>query len=195
MKKGIVPAFATQIRGLSGCAHSMRSTLNPPTITFSTQKSSRVANTLQPKSNTPASGTRFAATSTRALGDRRRPAAAADGVGVRWGIVTVGNDAGSTRRGQGLAGPARPGDLARVSNVSNNLAVVGLSGSPAATSKSRVLVEYALARLAARGARAALIDPAGLPRAAVLGRGSGPALGAGAAGGPPARAPGGGPTG
>src|SRR5438067_2017265 len=36
MKKGIVPAFATQIRGLSGCAHSMRSTLNPPTITFST---------------------------------------------------------------------------------------------------------------------------------------------------------------
>src|SRR5439155_1486068 len=133
MKKGIVPAFATQIRGLSGCAHSMRSTLNPPTITFSTQKSSRVANTLQPKSNTPASGTRFAATSTRALGDRRRPAAAADGVGVRWGIVTVGNDAGSTRRRQGLAGPAAPGDLARVSNVSNNLAVVGLSGSLGAT--------------------------------------------------------------
>src|SRR5438067_13751016 len=46
MKKGIVPAFATQIRGLSGCAHSMRSTLNPPTITFSTQKSSRVENVI-----------------------------------------------------------------------------------------------------------------------------------------------------
>src|SRR5436305_1796786 len=82
MKKGMVPAFATQMRGLSGCAHSMRSTLNPPTITFSTQKSSRVANTLQPKNNTPASGTRFAATSTSALGDRRRPAAAGEGVGV-----------------------------------------------------------------------------------------------------------------
>src|SRR2546430_7806928 len=175
MKKGIVPAFATQIRGLSGCAHSMRSTLNPPTITFSTQKSSRVANTLQPKSNTPASGTRFAATSTRALGDRRRPAAAADGVGVRWGIVTGGNDAGSTRRGQGPAGPAAPGDLARVSNVSNNLAVVGLLGSPAATSKSRVLVEYALARLAARGARAGPLRLAGLSRRPALGRGPGPA--------------------
>src|SRR5256885_208669 len=90
MKKGIVPAFATQIRGLSGCAHSMRSTLNPPTITFSTQKSSRVANVLQPKNNTPASGTRFAATSTSALGDRRRPAAAGEGVGVGFGGVTVG---------------------------------------------------------------------------------------------------------
>src|SRR5205823_4388632 len=110
MKKGIVPAFATQIRGLSGCAHSMRSTLNPPTITFSTQKSSRVANTLQPKNNTPASGTKFAATSTRALGDRRRPAAAA--------------------------------------------------------------------RLAARGARAELIDLAALPGDALLGRGSDPAVAA-----------------
>src|SRR2546429_5915785 len=145
MKKGIVPAFATQVRGLSGCAHSMRSTLNPPTIAFPTQKSSRVANTLQPKSNTPASGTRFAATSTRALGDRRRPAAAADGVGVRWGIVTVGNDAGSARRRQGPAGPAAPGGLAPVSDVRTNPAVLGVSGSPAATSQSRGPVEYALA--------------------------------------------------
>src|SRR6185437_2951540 len=47
-------------------------TLNPPTITFSTQKSSRVANTVQPKNRTPPSGTRFAATSARALGESRR---------------------------------------------------------------------------------------------------------------------------
>src|SRR5207237_278579 len=88
----MVPAFATQMRGLSGCAHSIRSTLKPPTITFSTQKSSRVANTLQPKNNTPASGTKFAATSTRALGDRRRSAAAADGVAAatRARIVLAG---------------------------------------------------------------------------------------------------------
>ncbi len=65
-----------------------------------------------------------------------------------------------------------------MSNVSNNLAAVGLSGSPAATSKSRVLVEYALARLAARGARAELIDLATLPGDALLGRGSDPAVAA-----------------
>src|SRR5881394_4463708 len=100
MKKGIVPAFATQIRGLSGCAHSMRSTLNPPTITFSTQKSSRVENTLQPKNRTPASGTRFAATSTRALGDSRK--ARRSGMGE----VTVYYDVEWRRRRQGLAGPA-----------------------------------------------------------------------------------------
>jgi FMN reductase len=65
-----------------------------------------------------------------------------------------------------------------VSDVANNLAVVGLSGSPAATSKSRVLVEYALARLAARGARAELVDLAALPADALLGRGVVPAVAA-----------------
>ena len=65
-----------------------------------------------------------------------------------------------------------------MSNVSNNLAVVGLSGSPAASSKSRVLVEYALARAATRGARVELVDLAALPADALLGRGSAPAIAA-----------------
>src|SRR5438132_13709489 len=65
-------SFAAHITPICGCATSMRRTLNAPTITFSTQKSSRVENTLQPKNRTPASGTKFAATSTRALGESRR---------------------------------------------------------------------------------------------------------------------------
>ena len=65
-----------------------------------------------------------------------------------------------------------------MSNVNNNLAVVGLSGSPAASSKSRVLVEYALARAAGRGARAELVDLAALPADALLGRGSAPTVAA-----------------
>ena len=69
-------------------------------------------------------------------------------------------------------------DLARVSNVRNDLAVVGLSGSPSASSKSRVLVEYALARAAARGARTQLVDLAALPAEALLGRGAAPAVAA-----------------
>ncbi len=48
--------------------------------------------------------------------------------------------------------------------------VVGISGSPSATSKSRVLVEYALAQLARRGAETRLIDLAALPANGLLGR-------------------------
>ncbi len=48
--------------------------------------------------------------------------------------------------------------------------VVGISGSPSATSKSRVVVEYALAQLAARGAETRLIDLATLPANGLLGR-------------------------
>jgi len=48
--------------------------------------------------------------------------------------------------------------------------VVGISGSPSATSKSRVLVEYALAQLAARGTETRLIDLSTLPATALLGR-------------------------
>src|SRR2546429_1245329 len=86
----------------------MRKTLNAPTITFSSQKSSRVANTLQPKNRTPASGTRFAATSTRALGDSRKARRSRMGGGtgdydVEWG-----------GRRQRRAGPARGGGLFRV---------------------------------------------------------------------------------
>src|SRR2546426_5135190 len=65
-------SFAAHMAPICGWATSMRKILNAPTITFSTQKSSRVANTLQPRNRTPASGTRFAATSTRALGESRR---------------------------------------------------------------------------------------------------------------------------
>ncbi len=52
------------------------------------------------------------------------------------------------------------------------LVAVGISGSPSATSKSRVLVEHALAQLEARGAAVRLIDVATLPADALLGRGS-----------------------
>src|SRR2546422_11654303 len=93
-------SFAAHITPICGCATSMRRTLNAPTITFSTQKSSRVENTLQPKNRTPASGTRFAATSTRALGETRR------GKRSGTGEVTVHYDVEWRRRRQGLAGPA-----------------------------------------------------------------------------------------
>lgn len=66
-----------------------------------------------------------------------------------------------------------------MSNVKHDLAVVGLSGSPAASSKSRVLVQHALARAAARGGGPAeLVDLAALPADALLGRGSAPAVAA-----------------
>ena len=45
------------------------------------------------------------------------------------------------------------------------LRAVGISGSPAATSKSRTLVAYALAQLEAGGAAARLVDLATLPDA------------------------------
>ena len=53
---------------------------------------------------------------------------------------------------------------------------VGISGSPSATSKSRGLVEYALSRLAARGARTQLVDLAALPAEPLLGRGTSPTV-------------------
>ncbi len=56
------------------------------------------------------------------------------------------------------------------------IAVVGLSGSPSATSKSRALVECALAQLAGRGAATELVDLAALPADALLGRGTAPAV-------------------
>jgi FMN reductase len=63
-----------------------------------------------------------------------------------------------------------------VGDASKSLTVVGVSGSPSATSKSRVLVEYALARLAERGVVTELVDLARLPADALLGRGSAPAV-------------------
>lgn len=59
---------------------------------------------------------------------------------------------------------------------SKRIAVVGLSGSPSATSKSRALVEYALRQLAGRGAATELVDLAALPADALLGRGTAPAV-------------------
>ncbi|HKW41477.1 MAG TPA: NAD(P)H-dependent oxidoreductase [Gemmatimonadales bacterium] len=56
------------------------------------------------------------------------------------------------------------------------LTVVGVSGSPSATSKSRVLVEHALDCLAERGAVTQLVDLALLPAEALLGRGTAPAV-------------------
>src|SRR6266581_6512103 len=163
-------SFAAHIAPICGCATSMRRTLNAPTITFSTQKSSRVENTLQPKNRTPARGTRFAATSTRALGESRR--------GGRFGMgeVKVHYDVEWRRRRQGLAGSAGGEDLAGVSDLTKRLAVVGISGSPSPTSKSRVLVEYALAQLAARGATTQLVDLAAVPAEPLLGRGTSAAL-------------------
>jgi len=53
------------------------------------------------------------------------------------------------------------------------LAALGISGSPSNTSKSRLLVEYALGRLAARGVTTQLVDLAALPADPLLGRGTG----------------------
>src|SRR3989440_952096 len=133
-------SFAAHITPICGCATSMRRTLNAPTITFSTQKSSSVENTLQPKNRTPARGTRFAATSTRALGESRKARR------FRRGEVKVHHDVEGRRRRQGLAGPAGGEDLAGVRDSTKRLAVVGMSGRPAQTSESRTLVEYALAQ-------------------------------------------------
>src|SRR2546430_13837519 len=58
----------------------------------------------------------------------------------------------------------------RVGAAPGRLVAVGISGSPSATSKSRVLVEHALAQLEARGAAVRLIGVATLPADAPLGR-------------------------
>jgi len=63
-----------------------------------------------------------------------------------------------------------------VSESTKRLAVVGISGSPSKTSKSRVLVEYALAQLAAGGATTQLVDLAALPAEPLLGRGASAAV-------------------
>src|SRR2546422_11066379 len=141
-------SFAARITRICGSATSRRRTLKAPTITFSTQKSSKVENTLQPKNRTPASGMRFAATRVMALGESRR--ARRSGAGE----VTVHYDVEWRRRRQGLAGSAGGEDLGGVSDSTNRLAVVGISGSPSPTSKSRVLVADALAQLAGPGATA-----------------------------------------
>ena len=65
-----------------------------------------------------------------------------------------------------------------MSDSPQRLAAVGISGSPSATSKSRVLVEYALAQLAARGATTQLVDLAALPAEPLLGRGTSAAVAA-----------------
>src|SRR2546430_6235881 len=58
----------------------------------------------------------------------------------------------------------------RVGAAPGRLVAVGISGSPSATSKSRVLVEHALAQLEARGAAVRLIDLATPPAHAPLRR-------------------------
>jgi len=63
-----------------------------------------------------------------------------------------------------------------VSDATKGLAAVGISGSPSATSKTRLLVEYALGRLAARGATTQLVDLATLPAEPLLGRGTRPTV-------------------
>ena len=65
-----------------------------------------------------------------------------------------------------------------MSDSPQRLAAVGISGSPSATSKSRVLVEYALAQLAASGAATQMVDLAGLPADPLLGRGTSAAVAA-----------------
>jgi FMN reductase len=57
---------------------------------------------------------------------------------------------------------------------SRTVRVAGISGSPSPVSKSRVLVETALAAFAGHGAETTLIDLAALPADALLGRGSAP---------------------
>lgn len=54
--------------------------------------------------------------------------------------------------------------------------MVGISGSPSGSSRSRALVEHTLARFKAQGASSELIDLAGLPAEALLGRAVAPAV-------------------
>jgi FMN reductase len=84
------------------------------------------------------------------------------------------NDATPPARRQGLACRTGREDLGGVSDSTKGLAALGISGSPSATSKSRVLVEYALGRLAARGATTQQVDLATLPAESLLGRGASP---------------------
>src|SRR5207237_9991186 len=84
------------------------------------------------------------------------------------------NDARLPGRRQGLAGLRVLRDLADVNDSSRGPAAVGISGSPSSSSKSRMLVEYALARLAARGAVTELVDLATLPADALPGRATAP---------------------
>ncbi|PYO97041.1 MAG: hypothetical protein DMD60_08220 [Gemmatimonadetes bacterium] len=84
------------------------------------------------------------------------------------------DDATPPARRQGLACRTGGEDLGGVSDVTKDFVVVGISGSPSTTSKSRLLVEYALGRLAARGATIQLVDLAALPAEPLLGRGTGP---------------------
>jgi FMN reductase len=65
-----------------------------------------------------------------------------------------------------------------VAALARRLAAVGISGSPAATSKSRALVTHALDRLRASGAATQLVDLATLPAPALLGRGTAPEVAA-----------------
>jgi FMN reductase len=74
--------------------------------------------------------------------------------------------------------PRRSGRSCGVSASTKGPAAVGISGSPSATSKSRLLVEYALAQLAARGATTQIVDLATLPADPLLGRGTSPAVAA-----------------
>src|SRR5437773_1778801 len=123
MKNGMRNTLVTQITGLSGCAHKIRRTLNPPTITFSSQNSSRIAKTLQPRKNTPPSGTRFATTSTTALAGRRtarswherrgRRGARRSGAGSDRGRRNAGVPRDLQRAPQGVFRPAAAGRLDR----------------------------------------------------------------------------------
>src|SRR2546425_10598 len=89
-------SFAAHITPICGCATSMRRMLNAPTITFSTQKSSRVENTLQPKNRTPAGGTRqlvdLAALPAEPLLGRGTSAAVAGAIEAttRAGVIVAG---------------------------------------------------------------------------------------------------------
>ena len=60
--------------------------------------------------------------------------------------------------------------------VSESLTAIGISGSPSARSRSRLLLERALGRLAERGVATDLIDLSELPADALLGRRTSPEL-------------------
>ena len=62
------------------------------------------------------------------------------------------------------------GHMNATADNSSDITAIGISGSPSARSKSRTLLEHALAALAERGATASLIDLAALPADALLGR-------------------------
>src|SRR6266576_3946860 len=77
----------------------------------------------------------------------------------------VGRDSRSQSRGRSLFQ-----EVAAMATTFDAVSIVGVSGSPAASSRSRTLLESALGALERYGTRVRQVDLAGLPADALLAR-------------------------